>query len=136
MHPNQISDWKKLFLAGANTVFEQDSESKKEKSEDTAILYEQIGRLQMDIAFLEKVVAKPSSERIKLVEKSSQDISVSHHQCDLLGLCRSRLYYKPVGQESEQNLILMVELDKQYLKTSFYGIRRMTAHLHSLGALY
>ncbi len=27
----------------------------------------------------------------------------------------------------------MTELDKQYLKTPFYGIRRMTAHLRSLG---
>lgn len=42
------------FLAGANLVFEQDSESKKEKLEDTSVLYEQIGRLQMDIAFLKK----------------------------------------------------------------------------------
>ena len=33
---------------------EQDSESKKEKLEDTSVLYEQIGRLQMDIAFLKK----------------------------------------------------------------------------------
>jgi len=41
-------------LAGASLVFEQDTESKKEKSEDTSVLYEQIGRLQMDIAFLKK----------------------------------------------------------------------------------
>lgn len=38
-----------------------------------------------------------------------------------------------MGQESEQNLTLMAELDKQYLKTPFYGIRRMSAHLRSLG---
>lgn len=54
LHPNQISEWKKSFLAGASLVFEQDSEGKKEKSEDTSVLYEQIGRLQMDIAFLKK----------------------------------------------------------------------------------
>jgi transposase-like protein len=54
LHPTQISDWKKAFLVGANMVFEQDSESKKEKVEDTSALYEQIGRLQMDIAFLKK----------------------------------------------------------------------------------
>ena len=54
LHPTQISEWKKSFLAGASLVFEQDTESKKEKSEDTSVLYEQIGRLQMDIAFLKK----------------------------------------------------------------------------------
>lgn len=54
LHPNQISDWKKSFLAGASTLFENTSDNKKEKSEDTTVLYEQIGRLQMDIAFLKK----------------------------------------------------------------------------------
>ncbi len=54
LHPTQISDWKKSFLAGANLVFEQDSEAKKEKTDDTSVLYVQIGRLQMDIAFLKK----------------------------------------------------------------------------------
>lgn len=34
---------------------------------------------------------------------------------------------------SELNLTLMAELDKQYLKTPFYGIRQMTIHLQSIG---
>jgi putative transposase len=67
-----------------------------------------------------------------MVESPNGAMSISH-QCDLLGLCRSRFYYKPLGQEKELNLTLMQELDKQYLKTPFYGIRRMTVHLQSLG---
>jgi putative transposase len=43
------------------------------------------------------------------------------------------LYYKPVSQESDLNLRLMQELDKQYLKTPFYGTRKMTQYLRSLG---
>jgi putative transposase len=53
-------------------------------------------------------------------------------QCDLLQIHRSGLYYAPVP-ESEQNLGLMRLIDEQYLKTPFYGIRRITAWLRHLG---
>lgn len=58
------------FLAGANLVFEQDSESKKEKLEDTSVLYEQIGRLQMDIAFLKKSYRKTIGRTSKVDRKN------------------------------------------------------------------
>ena len=50
------------------------------------------------------------------------------HQCELLGLNRAGLYYQPVG-ESRENLELMRLIDAQYIKTPFYGSRRMTAWL-------
>jgi putative transposase len=46
------------------------------------------------------------------------------------------VYYEPVceeGQESRENLELMRLLDEQYTQTPFYGIRRMTAWLHTQG---
>ncbi len=52
--PTQISDWKKDFLAGAGSVFDNIKAKKADKSEDVTALYEQIGRLQMHIAFLKK----------------------------------------------------------------------------------
>ncbi len=52
--PTQISDWKKEFLAGASIVFDKAKTKKVDKSEDISALYEQIGRLQMDIAYLKK----------------------------------------------------------------------------------
>ena len=51
-----------------------------------------------------------------------------NRQCDLLCIHRSGLYYKPVP-ESEENLRIMRLLDEQYLKTPFYGIRRLTKWL-------
>jgi putative transposase len=64
---------------------------------------------------------------------------IDHHcrisvrrQCELLGLSRSTLYFKP-GQESEINLHLMRLIDEQYLQTPFYGWPRMTAHLRRQG---
>jgi putative transposase len=53
-------------------------------------------------------------------------------QCKLLEIHRSGLYYKPVG-ESEQNLRIMRILDEQYLKTPFYGVRRLTKWLNESG---
>lgn len=46
-------------------------------------------------------------------------------QCELLSVHRSGLYYQPV-QESDENLRIMRLMDEQYLKTPFYGIRRLT----------
>jgi putative transposase len=53
-------------------------------------------------------------------------------QCQLLGLSRAALYYRPVEVGAEE-LELMTLIDRQYLRTPFYGSRRMTAWLQSLG---
>ena len=53
-------------------------------------------------------------------------------QCELLCIHRSGLYYRPVS-ESEENLRLMRILDEQYLKTPFYGCRRLTKWLNKQG---
>lgn len=55
-------------------------------------------------------------------------------QCRLLGLPRASLYYR-AATESPLNLELMFEIDKQYLRTPFYGSPSMTLHLRSLGYL-
>jgi putative transposase len=53
-------------------------------------------------------------------------------QCELLGLNRSTAYYAPAG-ETEVNLCMMRRIDEQYLKTPFYGSRRMTVWLAQEG---
>jgi len=53
-------------------------------------------------------------------------------QCELLGIRRSSLYYQPVNPSDEELTFLRL-LDEQYLKTPFYGSRRMTVHLQQLG---
>jgi putative transposase len=54
-------------------------------------------------------------------------------QCELLDLNRST-YYLPPATESAENLRLMRLIDQQFLKTPFYGSRRMTAFLERSGA--
>jgi putative transposase len=53
-------------------------------------------------------------------------------QCELLGVNRSGLYYEP-ATETTANLRLMRMIDEQYLRTPFYGRRRMAAHLAAAG---
>jgi putative transposase len=50
------------------------------------------------------------------------------HQCRLLQIHRSGLYYS-ASAESQENLLLMRLMDEQYLKTPFYGIRKVARWL-------
>jgi putative transposase len=58
-----------------------------------------------------------------LVETDHPHLSI-RRQCKLLDLNRSS-YYLPPATESEENLQLMRRIDQQFLKTPFYGSRRM-----------
>jgi putative transposase len=66
-----------------------------------------------------------------LVGLDGCDLSIGR-QCELLDLNRST-YYLPPAVESAENLRLMRLIDEQYLKTPFYGSRRMTACLSRAG---
>jgi putative transposase len=65
------------------------------------------------------------------VERDHAEISI-RRQCELLGLSRAALYYRPVG-ESQENLHLMRLLDEQYTRTPFYGSRKLTEWLRTEG---
>ncbi len=49
-------------------------------------------------------------------------------QCELCSVSRSSVYYEP-ARETDLNLELMRLMDEQYLKTPFYGSRKMAAWL-------
>ena len=57
VHPTQIHQWKKQLLAGAEGVFSVGVLAKRsgvEEEGSTAELYEQIGRLKMQLEWLKK----------------------------------------------------------------------------------
>ena len=68
-----------------------------------------------------------------MVEQKSKKLSVKR-QCQLLQVHRSALYQKP-AEPCASDLELMRLIDEQYLKTPFYGYRRMTEFLRRVGYL-
>jgi putative transposase len=71
------------------------------------------------------------SQRLDMIHREHPQLSLVR-QCSLLGVSRSSLYYQPAPASAE-DLELMALLDRQYLKTPFYGSRKMTAWLRAQG---
>jgi transposase-like protein len=61
VHPTLVHDWKKRLLAGAEGLFADGSAAKAnspaQAEKDKAELFEQIGRLKMELEWLKKKVA-------------------------------------------------------------------------------
>ncbi len=58
VHPTLIHAWKKLLLAGADQVFGSSAQAAAHDAEaEKAELFEQIGRLKMELEWLKKKVA-------------------------------------------------------------------------------
>lgn len=72
-------------------------------------------------------------ERCSLIKKEgSVSVLSFRHQCDLLGINRSSLYYKPYPV-SEEDQVLMNLMDEEYTRHPFYGSRKLTVYLKALG---
>ena len=55
VHPTQIAKWKKQLSSGASVLFERGGQvDSADEDKLTAPLYEEIGRLKMEVDFLKK----------------------------------------------------------------------------------
>lgn len=59
LHPNQVSNWKKQLLEEGPTLFNHRADRRQQQQEaQEAELYEQIGRLKMELEWLKKKAAQ------------------------------------------------------------------------------
>ncbi len=80
---------------------------------------------------VEKKLPATADLKRTLVEPDNPELSI-RRQCELLGLNRSSYYLVP-ATASEENLRLMRLIDQQFLRTPFFGSRRMTVYLERAG---
>ena len=133
VHPNQIGHWKKQARDGLPDIFSQgNNREKKEASEREASLYQEIGKLKMELEWLKKNLVLSVGEK-RLTIESFADISIIR-QCDLVGLPRSSYYFRPAG-ETQENLELMHLLDQEFTCFPYYGVAKMTKHICRKGYL-
>ena len=96
LHPNLIRGWKKQLVAHLPEIFQRPG-SRTAKEDETALipeLYQQIGRLQVELEWLKKNTKLSVTERRAMIEAGHERVSVAR-QCALLGLSRSSYYYRP-----------------------------------------
>lgn len=133
VHTTLVNSWRKhlndngpdIFLAASARSATARKEQAREQKE--ADLYEQIGRLKMELEWLKKNLPNSIEKKRMLIDPNHIQISI-RQQCALIGLNRATYYLEPAG-ESPFNLMLMRLIDEQYMATPFYGYPKMTAWL-------
>jgi putative transposase len=58
VHPTQIQKWKRRLQEGAEEIFIRPGEVQRRDDTEVAELYEQIGRLKMELEWLKKKAAQ------------------------------------------------------------------------------
>jgi putative transposase len=71
-----------------------------------------------------------SDEKKKLLDPEHQNISL-RRQCELLGLNRSNIYYRPREGSSEKRKLLRL-IDEIYTRSPFFGARRIAVVLNRM----
>ncbi len=124
----QISTWKKQLLEGVSQLFETKQTKIIDEETLTSPLYEETGRLKVELDWLKINLTNPVTLKKLWIEPEHNAISI-RRQCELLELNRSTLYYQPEPVSNEE-LQIMRMIVKIYLQCPFYGSRRITAQLN------
>ena len=124
LHPVQISKWKGQFKKNMHRAFES--------CERPGFLEQkELDELRLGVAWLREKCELTAEEKKKLIDPEHLDLSISA-QCRLLGLSRSRFYYRAAPEKVENILIASLIEEKQ--RDGFrLGSPKMTSYLQGLG---
>lgn len=100
LHPSQISEWKSELLKEGDIVYSTaTARQRREQEALQADLYEQIGRLQMELEWLKKKLPSDARAKRALIAPEHSQLSI-RRQCELIGLSRATFYYQPVPESA------------------------------------
>lgn len=126
--PQSLLSWKKQFLENASQAFESSKMSSEYKKEIDELerqndqLAKTLGKVTVERDW---AVGKLSSldllSKKSLIDTQAQELSLSK-QCNILGISRASLYYKPKPM-STYNLQILNAIDQIYTDNSEYGYR-------------
>lgn len=135
--PNSLNQWKKKFLENASLAFDvgkitkELKEEVKELKQENDALAKKLGKttIEKDWA-VGKLVSLDSSIRKDLVEFKQAKPAISlARQCNILGLSRAAIYYRP-KPPSKKDLDIMNRIDEIYTDIApTYGYRFMHQQL-------
>ena len=128
VHPDLVTQWKRQAIQNLPEAFSSKRDREAEKEEALkAQLYQQIGRLKVELDWLKKNLDYSTEHKRLLIEPEDESISISR-QCELIDLPRSSYYYEP-RPESPENLHLMKLIDETFTDYPFFVVMKMTEWL-------
>jgi putative transposase len=138
--PANVKNWKKIFLENMSLAFDKSTVVKeyKEKIEtlqkDKDSMAKKVGELTLEKDFLEgKLASLVSSKTRKKFVDTKHKLSLNH-QCKLLHIAKSTLYYTPVKRfSSEWEIKLLNKLNEIHSEFPYYGTRRLVTALENEG---
>ena len=82
---------------------------------DEEKLHQKIGQQAVEIDFLKKNALVRAARRLEMIDISGKKLSI-RKQCDLLGVNRSRVYYKPA--QRQQKAVVMMDYSRYVISWS------------------
>ena len=133
--PQNLQNWKKTFLANAEIAMEPSKAVKEYKDEliKAQVQNELVGKVTVEKKWLvKKLKSLGLSNRKQLVDlkpsllHTSSSLSVNH-QCQLLGINRSGIYYKPKINNAKQ--VIKHHIVKVFERIPIYGEKKVHQQL-------
>ena len=135
--PKNIQNWKAKFLANAEMAMEPSRAVKEYKDEIVELekkvdeYAKTVGQLTVENNWMSgKLRSLDSKKRQAIVESKLHKLSITK-QCELLGLSRSSLYYKPVVNTSKE--AIKEHINKIYEEIPSYGAIKVYHQLQEDG---
>ena len=131
--PNNLKNWKKLFLENAEMAMEP-SKVIKEYKDETKILQEKVdeyaktvGQLTVENNWMRgKLRSSDLSSKKSMIDSELKTLSVVQ-QCELLKISRSSLYYMPVVNEYKK--AIKEEIKSIFEEIPIYGVKKVHCQL-------